>query len=352
MNYNASAVKPADPSRAGYTYGGWYTDEALTTAFDFTAAIKENITLYAKWTINSYKVGFNTNGGSTIATKTVEYDTAVTEPSDPTKAGYTFVGWYTDRELTKAYDFSGKVTRSFTLYAKWTINSYKVGFNTNGGSRISTKTVKYNGTVTKPSNPTRTGYTFGGWYTDRKCTKAYSFSTKVTKSRTLYAKWYKVTLNVSTLKLKKGQSTTAVKATLSSGDKIKSWKSSNKKVVLVNSKGKIKALRTGTATIMVRTVKGATDKIKVTVQKGTVKTTRLTVKNVINNKISIRKGKVFYLKTSVTPITSQQAVTYKSSKKSVATVNSSGRITARGMGITKITITSGSKTVTIAVTVK
>jgi len=70
--------------------------------------------------VSRYTVKFESNGGSNVASKTVRRNTVVEAPEVPTKDGYTFDGWYTDKELTKAYDFSAKVTKGFTLYAKWT----------------------------------------------------------------------------------------------------------------------------------------------------------------------------------------------------------------------------------------
>lgn len=70
--------------------------------------------------VSRYTVKFESNGGSNVASKTVRRNTVVEAPEAPTKDGYTFDGWYTDKELTKAYDFSAKVTKGFTLYAKWT----------------------------------------------------------------------------------------------------------------------------------------------------------------------------------------------------------------------------------------
>lgn len=67
----------------------------------------------------------------------------------------------------------------------------KVSFNTGEGSRVDFQTTAANGSVTKPADPTREGYTFGGWYTDAACTKAYDFATAVTSDLTLYAKWTK-----------------------------------------------------------------------------------------------------------------------------------------------------------------
>ena len=364
VDYNTTASKPADPSKTGYTFADWFTDKDGKTAYDFSSKVTGDITLYAKWNINSYKVSFESNGGSSVAAQSVAYNTTASKPADPSKTGYTFADWFTDKDCTKAYDFSSKVTGNITLYAKWNINSYKVSFESNGGSSVAAQSVTYNTAASKPTDPSKTGYNFAGWFTDQDCKTAYDFSSKVTGDITLYAKWikipdqssntpkkYKVTLNATSIPLQKGKSTTAVKATLTKGDSITKWASSNKKVATVDKNGKITAKKTGTATITVTTKKGATASVKVKVQKGKVTTKKLTVTNVTNKKLTLKKGKTFTIKTSVTPITSPDKISYASSNKKIVTVDKKGKLKAVKKGTATITVKSGKKTVKFDVTV-
>ncbi|WP_431029989.1 InlB B-repeat-containing protein [Lysinibacillus sp. LZ02] len=132
--YNHQATIPAVPIKVGYTFFEWYTDAALTKVWDFKKdTVKAPTTLYAKWVANSYSGGsipetvytlsFESNGGSTITTRSIISHYKVTEPSDPIKEGYTFAGWYTDAALTKAWDFTKDfITGHTTLYAKWIVN--------------------------------------------------------------------------------------------------------------------------------------------------------------------------------------------------------------------------------------
>lgn len=116
------------PTRSGsYRFDGWYTAAEDGTMVTTETVFTEDTTLYAHWRYNSggggttrYTVKFETNGGSKVSSKTVKRNTAVSEPTKPTKDGYTFDGWYSDKELKTAYDFTAKVAKSFTLYAKWT----------------------------------------------------------------------------------------------------------------------------------------------------------------------------------------------------------------------------------------
>lgn len=180
FEYGQKATKPADPVLEGYTFGGWYSDETLETVFDFDAAVSQDITLYAKLTKNVYTVKFE---GTDIADQTVEYGAKVTKPADPTKEGYTFGGWYTNEELTTAYDFATVVNQGVTLYAKWTKNVYTVKFE---GADIADQNVEYGAKVTKPADPTKEGYTFDGWFVGDK---QYDFDTAVTANITLTAKF-------------------------------------------------------------------------------------------------------------------------------------------------------------------
>ncbi|GGL61789.1 InlB B-repeat-containing protein [Sporolactobacillus putidus] len=189
VNYGDQASQPSDPARTGYTFAGWYADSSLTKVFDFSAKITADTQLYAKWTVNSYTVSFDSNGGSAVGGQTVNYGDQATQPSDPARAGYTFAGWYADSNLTKVFDFSTKITADTQLYAKWTINRYTVSFDSNGGSAVGGQTVNYGDQATQPSDPARTGYTFAGWYADSSLTKVFDFSTKITADTQLYAKW-------------------------------------------------------------------------------------------------------------------------------------------------------------------
>jgi uncharacterized repeat protein (TIGR02543 family) len=201
-DYNTLIAEPTAPTKTGYTFSGWYKDAGLTTAWSFTTdKVTQDTTLYSKWTINQYTVSFVTNGGSTVAPITTNYNTSVTAPTPPTKTGYTFSGWYKDIALTSEWNFSTeKVTQDTTLYAKWTINQYTVSFNVDGGSAIASQTINYNDRAVEPTAPTKTGYTFAGWYKEAGFTSEWNFATdKVTEDTTIYVKWtinqYTVTFN-------------------------------------------------------------------------------------------------------------------------------------------------------------
>ena len=144
--------------------------------------------------------------------------------------------------------------------------------------------------------------------------------------------------------------TLRVKQTYKSGGKIKSVRTTNKKIVKVDKKGKITGKKAGKATVTITYTNGSRRIFLVKVQKGIVKTTAVSVNK--RNIILARKGKSFQLKVTRTPVTSQQKVTYKSSNSKVAAVNSKGKIVAKKKGTATITVKSGNKKITCKVKVK
>lgn len=191
--------------RTGYTPLSWNTASNGTGVnynFGVGYAFSANTTLYVKWNINSYTIHFQSNGGSFVNSITQNYGSTVTAPSNPTRQGYTFAGWYSDGELTSPYTFTTMPAENRVLYAKWTINQYTITFNSNGGTSVTSKTQAYMSSVTEPSSPTRTGYTFIGWFYDSGLTSQVSFPIEMPlNGTTLYAKW---TINYYILKFFNG----------------------------------------------------------------------------------------------------------------------------------------------------
>jgi uncharacterized repeat protein (TIGR02543 family) len=120
---------PVNPTRSGYTFAGWFSDEALTTAYTFSTMPSQATTLYAKWTINEYTITFNSNGGTSVTAITQDFGTAITAPADPTRSGYTFAGWFSNEALTTSYTFSTMPSQATTLYAKWTGIPYSISYS-------------------------------------------------------------------------------------------------------------------------------------------------------------------------------------------------------------------------------
>lgn len=123
VKYNKTADDPGKLSEEGYTFDGWYADENRTIEFDFTKPITSNTTVYAKWTAKDYEVSFITEHGKTPTSQNVPYNKTATNPGKLTAEGYTFIGWYTDKNYTTEFDFSTLITGDTKVYAKWEKNA-------------------------------------------------------------------------------------------------------------------------------------------------------------------------------------------------------------------------------------
>ena len=192
ISHGDTISEPATMTKTNYTFGGWYKEAAFTNQWNFTTdTVTGNITLYAKWNKVQYTVTFDSTGGSSVPSATVDHGGKVPEPPDPTQTGHTFVGWYKESTLTTPWTFAtDTVTSAVTLYAKWNPITYTVTFNSNGGSSVTDASVEYDSKVTEPDDPTRNGYDFGGWYKESDFTNEWDFDTDtVDGDITLFAKW-------------------------------------------------------------------------------------------------------------------------------------------------------------------
>ncbi|WP_418775675.1 InlB B-repeat-containing protein, partial [Hominenteromicrobium sp.] len=156
--YGVGATLPTDVTRTGYTFKGWYYNENLTgspvTAIGDTET--GNKEYWAKWEINQYTVTVKPENGEADITITQDYGTQIAAPADPTREGYTFIGWDTEIPTTMPAE-------NMTITAKWKVNSYTITFDTAGGSEIAPITQDYGTQIAAPADPTREGYTFIGW---------------------------------------------------------------------------------------------------------------------------------------------------------------------------------------------
>lgn len=162
------------------------------------------------------------------------------------------------------------------------------------------------------------------------------------------SEFYNVEWNVASATLQVGKSTAKVKAT-SDNDKIVEYITSNAAVATVNNKGVITGKSAGDAIIRAITEHGCMADVRIKVQKKAVTTKKLTVKS---RNIRLKVGKIYSLNTQITPITSSQRITYKSSKPKVAAVNSKGQIKAKKAGKAVITVRSGKKVIKVKVIAK
>ena len=205
-NLNANAF-----SRTGYTYDGWATSATGGKVYNNQASIyatssdKGNVYLYAHWNANKYTVSFNQQSGSGGSGNiTATYDANMPTVSVPTRAGYTFQGYFDAASGgTKYYNANGTSARTWnkasnaTLHAQWTANTYTVNFDKQSGTGGSASvTATYASNMPTATMPTRTGYTFNGYYDAQtggnQYYKADGSSARTwnkTANTTLYARW-------------------------------------------------------------------------------------------------------------------------------------------------------------------
>lgn len=218
-NANGGTVSPASttkthgstlgtlptPTRAStaeysYTFAGWFTATSGGTQISSTTTVTGNVTYYAHWTATkrSYTATFNGNGGSTPSPSSItkEYNTALGTLPTCTRTGYTFLGWYTASSGGTKISTTTVVTKDITYYAQWSINSYTLTFNPNGGTVTPTsKDLEYNSVYGTLPTPTRASnaqytYTFAGWYTAATGGTQVTAATKMAaKDTTVYAHW-------------------------------------------------------------------------------------------------------------------------------------------------------------------
>jgi uncharacterized repeat protein (TIGR02543 family) len=192
VHYGGKVIAPANPSRTGHLFGGWYKEASLTNVWNFTAdTVTADTALYAKWTADTFNVSFESNGGSAVPGQTVQYGGKVMQPANPSRPGCIFGGWYRDVAFTHAWDFSAEtVTGDITLYARWdSAGTYiiKTGVNNvrfgkvkgagsyKGGSKVELTAV--------PGN----GYRFVKWTEGKKTASenaVYTFDAAVSRSLT------------------------------------------------------------------------------------------------------------------------------------------------------------------------
>ena len=196
------SVTLADPTRAGYTFAGWFTDEAFKTETSgISTGSGYDKTFYAKWTANENTIVFDANSGiGTMGNMTIATDSKANLTANAfTKAGYTFIGWSTTKGGKVAYTDGAEYTMgtnsSYTLYAVWQANINTLVFNANGGvGTMENMTIATDSKANFATNAfTKPGYTFIGWSTtpdgEVEFVDGAEYTMGTNSSYTLYAVW-------------------------------------------------------------------------------------------------------------------------------------------------------------------
>ncbi|MFA9463267.1 MAG: InlB B-repeat-containing protein [Velocimicrobium sp.] len=357
VNQGAYFTAFPTPTREGYTFAGWYTDEKLTYKVSSNYYINVSnqdtvLVFYAKWTkIKVYSIV------ATYSSTTAYVETTLDRSNIKVIAMYSngTSGTVTDFTISKL-SVSSLGTNVYTVtYDGCVSNFYVVGiarqyvsvtFIPNGGSNVDSIAGILSGdTIILPKEPTRSGYTFVGWYQDSSLTLPLTSKTKIAYNMYAYAKWKKDTVEDETVDYKLDQ--TIIKLHLYGEDNIIvgsyngdeenyiTYKSSNSSIVKVDDTGRVLGVDYGKVTIYVIAPDGSLLKCKVSV---------LPVHPITKIKTNVkgkrlRVGKKFIIKTTIEPSNaSVKKLKYVSSKKSVATVSSTGKVTAKKAGTCYITV--------------
>jgi uncharacterized repeat protein (TIGR02543 family) len=202
-------------TRTGYTVTGWNTDSDGTSGTGYALGANYTInaadTFYPVWTLNTYTVTYTYNGatgGNASATSSFTVGSVVISLPTPTKTGFTFAGWYSNVGLTDSVGAAGasySPTADITIYAKWTAATFTVIYDYNGATgsnSTASSTYTTGSTLISLPTPTKTGYTFGGWYSNSNLTSlstvgAGGASYSPTTNLTVYAKWTAITRSVT-----------------------------------------------------------------------------------------------------------------------------------------------------------
>ncbi len=283
------------PTKENFQFEGWYSDTALQQKVTSSTVFSADTTLYAKWVSSSesFTVKFDTDGGNSVADKTVKAGGTIDTSPITIKAGYVFSGWYTDKTFANVVSFPFIVTENCTLYAKWTSESEVIFVES-------------------------------------------------------------ITLDTTSLEIAQSETADIMASVLPANatDKTISWTSANSDIAVVTG-GTVRGVSEGT-TVITASVNGRNGKISA-VCTVTVKPAGIPVESVTfaETSIELDVGSSKTLTANILPANaSNKVLTYSSSNVSVATVDQSGKVTGVGGGTAVITATShNAKTATCSVTV-
>ena len=209
------AAKPADPTKEGWKFLGWYADAAFKTEFNFDAPITKKTSVYAKFELTSTPIGdiyvrYDVlhikqlpDGTYDLANAEVEHlsakkDSTVTAVIKDYRATHHVnvnrtLSKLTGTAIQPYMGVDGKPVYTI-LSVYYDLDFHTLTFDTMGGSKIAPETVRHGLTVAKPKDPVNGGYWFDGWYTDKTYRTPYNFATPLTQDTTIYAKWFLIVL--------------------------------------------------------------------------------------------------------------------------------------------------------------
>jgi uncharacterized repeat protein (TIGR02543 family) len=209
-------ASPGTPSRTGYEFAGWSTASIGGTqiSFPFAHGQTASFTLFAQWTANTLTVTYDSQLGTAITAGATTTGSSIASPGAPSRTGYEFTGWFTASSsgTVISFPYMHGQTSSFTLFAQWTANSLTVTYDSQSGSAIAAGATITGGSISaSPGTPSRTGYTFIGWFASATGGTAISFPYVhgQTTNFIRYAQWTQTSLYGLGSKTRIGTITTA-----------------------------------------------------------------------------------------------------------------------------------------------
>ncbi len=176
-------------TRENYTFLGWFTKADGGMQVTASTVVTADATYYARWAVKTYTVTFNANGGAGGSAVSRQHGSVLGTLPEPTREGYTFLGWFSAASGGTQVTASMVVTADATYYAHWVVNNYTVKFDANGGTGTTTTSRPYGTVLGTVPETTREGYTFLGWFTTAGGGTQVTASTVVTADATYYAHW-------------------------------------------------------------------------------------------------------------------------------------------------------------------
>jgi len=261
-NLNSSEIPV--PTRPNYVFDGWFSDSSLTQRLSSSVQVNSEMVIYAGW-ILANELSFETNSELSIPSiiRTDDEPILLSDLPSLSREGFIFNGWYLDQNFNTKVSEDIILESNVVIYAKW-IQMYQIQFNTNGGSSLNTIQIRED--LVLASNdlpqPTRTGYTFLGWYYDAQFSRKVQENIEINDDSILYARWVinvtSITLNDSEKGLEIGESYNLVASIfpIEARSQGLTWSSSNTSVATVDSTGRVTARGHGIATITARAANG------------------------------------------------------------------------------------------------
>ena len=180
-----------EPTKTGYTFGGWYSDSELTVPVNSETIINDDSDFYAEW-LEGITITFNADGGEVnLNSKTIISETAIGELPIPTKIGYDFDGWYLDSSYETEVTAATVFNSSTVIIAKWAeLDDITVTFDADGGSVTpNSRTIRPGAVIGELPIPEKTDFNFVGWYLDNTYETEVTASTTFDSSTSIIAKW-------------------------------------------------------------------------------------------------------------------------------------------------------------------